>query len=67
MNLMCNNFYLNLIYGLICFCVLIVFSFLRESLKQILVNEPLILRWLCHMMAHRWQRDVPATGASGVA
>jgi hypothetical protein len=29
-------------------CVLIVLSLHRESLKLILVDEPLILRWFCH-------------------
>jgi hypothetical protein len=29
--------------------VLIVFSLHRESLMLILVDEPLTLRWLCHM------------------
>jgi hypothetical protein len=42
MNLMCNNFYLNLIYGIACFCVLIVFLVRQESLKLILVDKPLI-------------------------
>jgi hypothetical protein len=50
MNLLCNNFYLNLIYGIVHFCVLIVLSLHRELLKLILVDEPLILRWFCH----RW-------------
>jgi hypothetical protein len=45
---MCNNFYLNLIYGIVCFCVLVVFSVHRESLKLILVDEPLIMRWFNH-------------------
>jgi hypothetical protein len=36
-----NNFYLNLIYGIVYLCVLIAFSLHRESLKLILVDEPL--------------------------
>jgi hypothetical protein len=39
---------LNLIYGIVYLCVLIVFSLRRESLKLILVDEPLFLRQLCH-------------------
>jgi hypothetical protein len=39
---MCNNFYLNLIYGIVYLCVLIVFSLHRESLKLILADEPLL-------------------------
>jgi hypothetical protein len=30
------------------YCVLIVFSLHRESLKLILVDKPLILRWFYH-------------------
>jgi hypothetical protein len=45
---MCNNFYLNLIYGIVCFYMLIVFSLHRGLLKLILVDEPLILRWFYH-------------------
>jgi hypothetical protein len=39
-NLICNNFYLNIIYGIVCFYVLIVFLLHRESLKLFLVDEP---------------------------
>jgi hypothetical protein len=38
---MYNNSYLNLIYDIVYLCLLIVFSLHRESLKLILVNEPL--------------------------
>jgi hypothetical protein len=40
-NLSCNNLYLNLYYGIVYLYVLIVFSLRRESLKLILVDEPL--------------------------
>jgi hypothetical protein len=33
------------------YCVLIVFSLHRESLKLILVDEPLILRWFCYIQS----------------
>jgi hypothetical protein len=33
------------------YCVLIVFSHHRESLKLILVDEPLILRWFCYIQS----------------
>jgi hypothetical protein len=42
MNVICNNFYLKLIYGIVYLCVLIVFSLHREPFKLILVDEPLI-------------------------
>jgi hypothetical protein len=45
---MCNNSYLNLIYGIVCLCVLIVFLLHQESLKLILVDEPLIMKWFYH-------------------
>jgi hypothetical protein len=47
-NLICNKLYWNIIYGIVFFCVLIVFSLCRELLKLIPVDEPLILRWFCH-------------------
>jgi hypothetical protein len=50
---MCNNFYLNLIYGIVYLCVLIVFSLCREFLKLILVDE-LFARWFCHTGLQRW-------------
>jgi hypothetical protein len=44
-NLIHINFYLNIIYGIVYFCVFIVFWLHRELLKLILVDEPLILMW----------------------
>jgi hypothetical protein len=38
---MCNNFYLNLIYGIVYLCMLSVFSLCRESVKLIQVDESL--------------------------
>jgi hypothetical protein len=40
-NLSCNNFYFELQYMVLYLCVLIVFSLRRESLKLLLVDEPL--------------------------
>jgi hypothetical protein len=57
---MCNNFYLNLIYSIVYLCVLIVFSLHRESLKLILVDEPLFPRWFYHMHDyHKSLRECP--------
>jgi hypothetical protein len=41
MNLSYNNFYLNVYYGIVYLCVLIVFSLCRELHKLILVDKPL--------------------------
>jgi hypothetical protein len=38
-NLICNNFYLNIIYDIVCFYVLIAFSLCAESFKLILIDE----------------------------
>jgi hypothetical protein len=35
-------------YGIVYLCVLIVFLLHRESLKLILVDDPLSLRWFYH-------------------
>jgi hypothetical protein len=51
---------LNLIYSIVYLCVLIVFSLHRESLKLILVDEPLFPRWFYHMHdCHKSLRECP--------